>query len=195
MRNLILQVQISVDGFIADKNGKTDWMLWNWGEYWTWDLALQQYQKEVTGSVDTVLLSRKMAEEGFIHHWAAVSEKKDNPQAGFAMDIRKAQKVVLTKTLSQSTWDNTVLAKGDLTEEVTRLKRANGRNIIVYGGATFLSSLIKSGLIDEFHLIINPSVLGSGLRIFHEVSHPLNLTLITSRAYPCGIVVLKYKPV
>lgn len=194
MRNLILQVQLSVDGFIADKNEKSDWMIWNWGEDWTWDAALQQYQNEVTASVDTVLLSRKMAGEGFIHHWAAMSEKKDNPQAGFASDIRKAHKVVFTKTLSQSTWDNTVLAKGDLIEEVNRLKRVNGRNIIAYGGAQFASSLVKSGLVDEFHLIVNPSVLGSGLSIFHEINRPLNLTLITSRAYPCGIVVLKYKP-
>lgn len=194
MRKLILQVQLSVDGFMADKNEKGDWMVWNWGEDWTWDVALQQYQNEVTATVDTVLLSRKMAEEGFIHHWTAMSEKKDNPQAGFARDIRKAHKVVFTKTLSQSTWENTVLAKGDLIEEVTRLKQANGRHIIAYGGAQFASSLVKSGLVDEFHLIINPSVLGIGLSIFHEIRHPLNLALITSRAYPCGIVVLKYKP-
>jgi dihydrofolate reductase len=194
VRNLILQVQMSVDGYIADKNGKTDWMLWNWGDEWTWDAELRKYHNEITASIDCILLSRKMVEgEGFIQHWAAMAEKHDNPQSGFASHINNTRKVVFTKTLKKSEWDNTVLAKGDLAEEVNKLKASDGRNIIAYGGATFVSSLIKSSLVDEFHLILNPSALGSGLAIFNKISSALNLSLTNATPYPCGIVVSQYK--
>ena len=192
MRKLLLQVQMSVDGYMADKNGNTDWMVWNWGDEWNWDGELRTYHNDLTASVDCILLSRKMAEEGFIHHWAMMAEKHDNPQSGFAKKIKEAHKVVFTKTLNQSEWENTVLAKGDLLEEVTTLKNIPGRNIIAYGGATFASSLIASGLVDEFHLIMNPSALGSGLSLFNEIRSTLNLSLMSSTSYTGGIVVLQY---
>ena len=192
MRKLLLQVQMSVDGYMADKNGNTDWMVWNWGDEWNWDGELRKYHNNLTASVDCILLSRKMAEEGFIHHWAMMAEKHDNPQSGFARKIKEAHKVVFTKTLNQSEWENTVLAKGDLLEEVTTLKNIPGRNIIAYGGATFASFLIASGLVDEFHLIMNPSALGGGLSLFNEIRSTLNLSLMSSTSYTGGIVVLTY---
>ena len=192
MRKLILQVQMSVDGYIADKNGKTDWMLWNWGDEWNWDIELRKYFNNITESVDCILLSRKMAEEGFIHHWAIMAGKHDNPQHEFANKIKETSKVVFTETLDKSKWDNTVLAKGHITEEVNKLKNMPGQNIIAYGGATFASSLIKSGLVDEFHFIINPVALGGGLSIFQTMTSTLNLSLVNSTSYTCGIVVLKY---
>jgi dihydrofolate reductase len=193
MRKLILQVQQTVDGFMADKNGKTDWMMWNWGDDWTWDIALQKYFNGVTASVDCVLLSRKMAEEGFIDHWSAMADKHDNPQSGFAHVIKLARKVVFTKTLTQSKWNNTVLARGDLREEVNALKKMPGGNIIAYGGAGFAASLIGSGLVDEYHFIINPAALGSGLSIFNGLGKTLNLSLINAASYSEGMMVLQYK--
>jgi dihydrofolate reductase len=192
MRKLLLQVQMSVDGYIADKNGNTDWMVWNWGDEWNWDVELRKYHNDITASVDCILLSRKMAEEGFIHHWAMMAEKHDTPQSEFAKKIKEAHKVVFTKTLNTSAWENTVLAKGNLLEEVNTLKKTPVRNIIAYGGATFASSLIQSGLVDEFHLLMNPSALGSGLSLFNEIRSTLNLSLLHSTSSTCGIVVLQY---
>jgi dihydrofolate reductase len=100
-----------------------------------------------------------MAVQGFNAHWAAMAQRLDNPQSTFAESLTKADKVVFTKTLARSMWDNTTLAK----DEVLALKRGSGKNIIVFGGAGFASSLIEAGLVDEFHLIINPVVLGAGL--------------------------------
>lgn len=194
MKKLKLQVQMSVDGYIADARGKTDWMVWNWGPEWTWDEALRKYFIDLTGSIDTVLLSRKMAEEGFIGHWARVAENPADPQYGFARIIAAASKVVFTKTLHQSVWPNTRLAQSGLAEEVNALKNQEGKDIIVYGGATFVSSLIEAGLIDEFHLFVNPVALGSGLSIFKDPGHKLNLLLVNNQSFDCGVTVLTYIP-
>jgi len=82
--------------------------------------------------------------------------------------------------------DNTVLAKGDLVEEITNLKRRNGKDIIAYGGATFVSALIKHGLVDEFHLFINPTAIGNGMSIFKELDSKQNLILVKSTSFGCG---------
>ena len=104
------------------------------------------------------------------------------------------KKVIFTKTLEKSEWDNTVLVKGDLVDEITKLKKQDGKDIIAYGGATFVSALIKHGLIDEFHLFINPSAIGKGMSIFKELDSKQNLKLVKSTSFDCGIVVLKYEP-
>jgi dihydrofolate reductase len=104
-------------------------------------------------------------------------------------------KVVFTKTLNKSKWINTDIATGDLTVEVNKLKRKEGKeDIIVYGGALFDSSLIKEGLIDEFHLFVNPAAIGNGMTIFKELNGmQKKFTLIKSITFDCGIVLLHYE--
>src|SRR6185503_3841495 len=145
MRKLKLQVQMTVDGYIAGPNGEMDWMVWNW------DDELKQYTTALTEPVDCIILGRKLA-EGFIPHWAGVAANPDHPEFTAGQKFTDTPKVVFTKTLDKSKWDNTVLAKGDLFDEITTLKKRDGKDIIVYGGAGFVSSLIKEGLIDEFNL-------------------------------------------
>jgi dihydrofolate reductase len=195
MRKLKLQVQLSVDGYMATTAGKTDWLVWNWGAEWTWDNVLRNYFIELTASVDSILLSRKMAEEGFIGHWTKVAKNPGDPQYAFARPIADARKVVFTKTLEKSLWENTELAKGDLVTEINRLKNQEGKDMIVYGGATFVSSLIEAGLIDEFHLFINPAALGSGKALFKGLNSKQILALVSAGSYDCGIVALTYKRV
>ncbi len=185
MRKLKLQVQMSIDGFIAGPNGEMDWMAWNW------DDALKNYVSELTASMDTILLGRKMA-GGFIGHWSNTVSNTEDPSYAFGKIMMDTPKVVFTQTLDRSEWPNTVLAKGGLAEEVKKLKNQEGKDIIVYGGASFDASLIKEGLIDEFHLFINPSIIGNGLSIFKEVTDKQNLKLVKSIAFDCGIVVLHY---
>ena len=177
MRKLKLQVQMSVDGYIAGINGEMDWTARNW------DNELKKYVGEITEPVDCIVLGRKLA-QGFIPHWAS------NPQEEGADKFNNTAKVVFTKTLDKSEWVNTVLAKGDLVDEINKLKKQGGQDIVAYGGATFVSALIKHGLIDEFHLFINPTAIGSGMRIFDGKQ---NLILVKSTAYDCGIVVLHYE--
>lgn len=180
MRKLKLQVQMTVDGYIAGPNGEMDWMVFNW------DNELKKYVTEISESFDCIILGRKLA-QGFIPHWAS------NPEQEGADKFNSTKKFVFTKTIDKSEWDNTILAKGDLVDEITKLKNQNGKDIIVYGGSTFVSALIKKGLVDEFHLFINPTAIGSGLTIFNELDSRQNLTLIKSISFDCGIVVLNYK--
>jgi dihydrofolate reductase len=183
MRKLKLQVQTTIDGYVAGPNGEMDWMTINW------DSELNNYVKEITEPVDCIVLGRKLA-QGFIPHWASNPEGED--AAGIAK-MNNTPKVVFTKTLAKSEWDNTVLAKGDLVDEITRLKKQDGKDIIAYGGATFVSALIKYRLVDEFHLFINPTAIGKGMTIFKELDSKQNLTILKSLAFACGIIVLNYR--
>ena len=181
MRKLKLQVQISVDGYIAGVNGEMDWMVWNW------DDELKKYVTEITEPVECIVLGRKLA-QGFIPHWSS------HPELEGADKMNSTKKVVFTKTLDKSEWDNTLLAKGDIVDEITKLKKQEGKDIIAYGGGSFVSALIKHGLIDEFHLFINPTAIGSGMTIFKELDGKQNLTLVKAASFDCGIVVLNYEP-
>ncbi len=103
-------------------------------------------------------------------------------------------KVVFTKTLQKSQWANTDIATGNLREEIMKLKTQNGKDIIVYGGASLDSSLIKEGLIDDFHLFINPAAIGKGMTIFKDLNNIQKFILVKSIAFDCGIVMLHYEP-
>ncbi len=163
-----------------------DWLVWNW------DDRLKEYVHELTESVDNILLGRKMT-EGFISYWSDVMTKPDHPDYPFAKKMIETPKVVFTKTLNKSKWVNTEIATGDLTDEVNKLKRQEGKkDIIVYGGASFNSSLIKAGLIDEFHLFVNPAAIGDGMTIFKNLNEMEKFSLVKSIAFDCGIVLLHY---
>jgi dihydrofolate reductase len=198
MRKLKLETQVSIDGFIADINGNTDWMKWNWGHDWTWDEELQRYHTELTESVDCILLSRQMAEEGFNAHWQKVTEDPLDTRFRFAKHITDIQKIVFSRTIDRSAqipggWHRTEFANGDFIDVVNQLKKQEGKDIIVYGGSTFVASLIKAGLIDEFHLLVNPVALGQGLPIFNTMDNKQNMELVNAKSYKCGMVLLHYK--
>jgi dihydrofolate reductase len=185
VRTLKLQMQMTVDGCVAGPDGQLDWMTWKW------DDKLKEYVTGLTDSIGTIILGRKMT-DGFVKHWESVAANPDHPEAASGRKFVDTPKVVFTKTLETSPWRNTILAKGDLASEVGKLKaEASGGDIMVYGGATFVSSLIEHRLIDELHLFTNPVAIGSGLRVF---TRGTRLSLTASTAYPCGIVVSTYRP-
>lgn len=185
MRKVKLQMQMSIDGYVARPNGESDWMTWNP------DDQLLQFINSMIDSSDTILLGRKMTDD-FVSHWENVVS--NNPDHLFAKKMVDTPKVVFTKTLDKSTWNNTTLAKGNLADEIANLKKQKGKDIIVYGGAGFVSSLIKEGLIDEYHLIVNPVAIGNGLTIFKALDRMQKFSPIQSKLYPGGKIVLSYKP-
>jgi dihydrofolate reductase len=187
LRKLRLQVQMSVDGCIAGPNGEMDWMVG------LLDDELLKYVSKITESVDTILLGRKMTDV-FISFWLDVMNKPDDPWYAFSKKMIETPKVVFTKTLNKSRWINTDIATGNLIEEVSKIKSQSGRDIVVYGGASFDSSLIKEKLIDEFYLFINPVVIGNGMTIFKDLNEIQKYSLIESKVFESGIVLLRYEP-
>lgn len=187
MRKLKLQVQMSVDGFIAGANGEMDFAVWEW------DDALKQYVTDLTAPVDCIVLGRKLA-EGFIPYWAAVAADPANPEQQDGERFTATAKVVFSRTLAEAPWPNTALATGDLATEINRLKAQPGGDIIAYGGSAFVASLIRHGLIDEYHLFVNPAAIGRGLAIFGELERKQALTLVKATPFACGIVCLHYIP-
>jgi dihydrofolate reductase len=185
MRKLKLQMQLSIDGFVAGPNGEMDWMTWNW------DDGIKQYVTELTDSMDCILLGGHMP-GGFIPYWEAVAANNEDPQQPFGKIMTDTPKVVFTKTMEKSEWNNTVLAKGDIAEEVNALKAQSGKALMAYGGANFVSSLIKHNLIDEYHLFINPTAIGNGMTIFKDLEQKLNLKQVKATPFECGIVALCY---
>jgi len=191
MRKLKLHMNMSLDGYVARPNGELDWMTWDQ------DDKLIEFIHSLIDSSDTILLGRKMT-DGFVNHWEnVVNNKPDSPDFLLAKKMVDTPKVVFTKTLDKSTWNNTTLAKGNLAEEIADLKKSRqggSKDIIVYGGAGFVSSLIKEGLIDEYHLFVNPTAIGNGMTIFKSLDRTQKFSVIQSRFYSCGITVLSYKP-
>lgn len=187
MRKVKLQMQISVDGYVAGPNGELDWMTW------ALDDQLLQFINALTDSSDTILMGRKMT-DGFVNYWEnVVNNQPDSPEYPFARKMVDTPKVVFSKTLDTSRWNNTTLAKGALADEIAQLKEQNGKDIIVYGGAGFVSSLIKEGLIDELNLFVNPVMVSKGMRIYDLLDKRQKLSLIDATPYKSGIVVLCYQ--
>jgi dihydrofolate reductase len=184
MRKLKLQMQVSIDGYVAGPNGEMDWMSWDWGD------DIKTYVTELNQNIDTIVMGRKLA-EGFIPHWTAAAEAPDADD--FTHKMVDLPKVVFSKTITESLWENTVIAD-DLVTEIKKLKETDGGDIITYGGAGVAASLIQAGLVDDYHLFINPAAIGEGMPIFKLLDTKLGLKLVKSQAFEVGIVVVNYQP-
>jgi dihydrofolate reductase len=184
MRKLKLQMQVTVDGYVAGPEGQLDWMTFDM------DPGLLAFINHLTDTSDTILLGRKMT-AGFISYWEHVITQKESPEHNFAQKMVGLPKVVFSRTLQHVEGKNVRVENGDLADAVQQLKRAPGKDIVVYGGATLVSALIEHQLIDEMHLFVNPVAIGNGMRVFKGRT-PLKLA--ASAAYPCGIVVNSYLP-
>lgn len=186
MRKLKLQMQVSVDGFVSTgPNDDQNWVTWALDD-------ISQYVLELFDSVDTIIMGRKLAVD-YIPYWEDVLTKLGDPMHGFAQRIVAAKKIVFTKTLSKSEWNNTELAKENLVDEIRKLKEQNGKDMIVYGGSSFVAALIKERLIDELHFFVNPVALGKGESIFSSLEKFQDLKLIKAIVYNSGIVMLNYE--
>lgn len=184
MRKLKLQMQISADGFVAGPEGQLDWMAPMMDE------RLLSFVNHLTDTSDTILLGRKMS-EGFIKYWEYVITQPNTPEYSFGQKMVNLPKVVFSKTLTRVDGQNVRVENGPLVEAVNQIKRQAGKDIVVYGGATFVRSLIENKLIDELNLFVNPVAIGNGMAVF---SGRTPLKLMASTAYTGGIVVNTYAP-
>jgi len=186
MRKLKLQMQITLDGF--NSTGPNDEQKWV-----TWDLeGIKQYVIDLLDSSDTIIIGRKLAVD-YIPYWEETVKNINDPMYEFATRIVNARKVVFTKTIERSIWNKTELSKGDLADEINELKKQNGKDIIVYGGSSFVAALIKEGLIDEFHFFLNPIAIGSGVSAFEQLKNWQPLDLKKTITCNSGLVILNYE--
>jgi len=183
MRKLKLQVQMTVDGFVAGPEGQLDWMTRNLDE------GVIARIVQLTDSCDTILLGRKMT-DGFIKYWERV--QPESPEYSFARKMVDTPKVVFSKTLTRVAGKNVRVESGELVQAVNQLKGQRGKDVVVYDGATFVSALIEHDLIDELNLFVNPVAIGRGMRIFKDRKA---LRLIGATAYSSGVVVNTYQHV
>jgi dihydrofolate reductase len=185
MRKLKLQMQISIDGMVARQKGPT---------HFNWDEEVRQYSTANLADVDCILLGRKTA-MGFIPHWKSVADNPDHADFRIGKAITDIPKAVFSRILQKSEWPNATVADGKIVDAVNQLKRQTGKELLVYGGTSFVAALIEHNLIDEYHFLVNPVVLGNGQTIFGPLADVLRLTLVTSKPFSCGTVLLCYKPV
>jgi dihydrofolate reductase len=184
MRKLKLQMQVTVDGYVAGPEGQLDWMTFDM------DPGLIAFINHLTDTSDTILLGRKMT-EGFVRYWEHAATQTDSPEYDFAQKMVGLPKVVFSRTVKHVEGKNVQVENRDVVGAVNQLKSQPGKDIIVYGGATFVASLIEQGLIEEMNFFVNPVAIGNGLRVFKGKT-PLKLA--ASKAYPSGIVVNSYLP-
>jgi len=112
----------------------------------------------------------------------------------YARPMNEIPKVVFSKTLERADWPETQIARGDLTEEIIRLKREPGNDLIAYGGASFDQALSRPGVVDEYRLMVQPAALGAGLPLFKDLPAPLHLELIEATTYSTGVAIHVYRP-
>ncbi len=187
MRKLKLQIQMTLDGFVAGPNGENDWVFISGPD----EAGFQKIMELAAGS-DTLLLGRKLSRE-FIGHWEKVADAQpDGPQKTYAQGIVNMRKIVFSRTATSAGGRNVEVENGELAAVVLALKKEPGKDIIVYGGVDFVSSLISLDLIDEYFIIRCPVAIGNGLTIFKEKKI---LKLESSIAFKNGKILNKYLPV
>ncbi|HVS93746.1 MAG TPA: dihydrofolate reductase family protein [Mucilaginibacter sp.] len=192
MRKLKLQMQMTVDGCVAGPNGEQDWVFASGKQD---PEALQQivnFSVDLASGCDTFLIGRKLSQSGFVDYWKNVGENQpDNPWNPFGKLMISHRKIVFSRTGAEINGPNVEVESRDLATIVKELKNQPGKDLLVYGGVEFVSSLVSENLIDEYYLIVNPIAIGSGLSIFKERKL---LQLESSMAFKHGKVLNKYLP-
>lgn len=156
-----------------------------------WDSGMSDFSIDNLKNVDCILHGRKTG-EGFIPYWAEVASTPNDTEYQLGKLFQEIPNAVFSNTLKVSNWDNTTIISGDIKEEIKALKNKNGKDIIVYGGDSFASSLIQHDLVDECYLFVNPAELGNGQQTFNPLKNGLELKLVNCKPFVCGAVLLYY---
>jgi dihydrofolate reductase len=192
---LVLQMQLTLDGYVNAHDPDTQWQVWDWGPVWPWDQPLKDDFNATFAAAGGILLSRKIAAEGYLDHWGGqAAAHPDDADYAFARKVVELPKFVVTNGLRESCWDRTSVVNGPFAEAVVRAKDATEGSLLVFGGTSFAAALLEAGLVDELQLYVNPTAVGSGDSIFSAAATPLRFETLDSRAYECGIVVTRLAP-
>jgi dihydrofolate reductase len=172
MAALVLKMSVSLDGFVAPLDGSTDWVAAGRsddGARWT----LETVSNAAAHLMGAATYAR------WADYWPGAS-------GPFAEPMNEIPKVVFSNSLASANWDETTIATGDLVDAITRLKRVHSEGyLLAQGGARFARSLVATGLIDEYRLVVHPVVLGAGERLFPA---PLTIEPTSTTVFSGGAV-------
>jgi dihydrofolate reductase len=180
MRTVILQMGVSLDGYVAAPGGDLSWGLPPEDE------AVTAWKLDAVRRVGTHIMGR-VTYEAMAAHWPTSTEE-------YAPLMNDIPKVVFSRTLQSAGWPESRIARGELAKEIDTLRREPGGDIMAHGGAAFVQALSQQHLIDEYHLVTRAVALGSGLPLFKDLTAPLPLTLVSATPYPDGTVIQVYRP-
>jgi len=181
MGKLVVQMQVSIDSYVArSRDEDFSWILptldsdyERWGVPAMWAAGFQVMGAE-TG-------------KGLAEHWPTST-------GPYAPAMNEVPKVVFSRSLESLDWQNTSIAKGDLAEEIAKLKAETDKEVLVHCGVRFVHSLIRLGLPEEYHIVTHPVAIGSGLPFFPEMAEPRFFDLVETRPFKGGAVLHVYRP-
>jgi dihydrofolate reductase len=179
---------MSLDGVVEAPGGGEGF------KYGGWSLEINRgeegdkFKLDETLSSEALLLGR-VTYEGFAASWPSRTD-----DAGFADKFNSMPKYVVSSTLAEPEWNNSTVLKGDVVEEVSRLKQEQDGDIVVHGSPQLVQTLLDHDLVDELRLMVFPVVLGSGKRLFGETSDKKPLRLTDTKVVGDGVAILTYQP-
>ncbi len=183
MRKLIYSMSVSLDGFIAGRDGEIDWS--------PPDEELHRFHNQQTRETGVQLCGRRLYE--VMTYWDTAEENPSAPDhvLEFARIWKQTPKIVFSKTL-ESVEGNATLASGSVVDEVAKLKEQPGKDLAV-GGAGLASALVRLNLIDEYRLFVSPVALGGGTPYFPAMDERINLELVETRTFGSRVVYVRYR--
>ena len=177
---------VSLDGVMEDPGGSENFAQGGWSFKISRGDEGDKFKLDETFASEALLLGR-VTYEGFAEAWPS-------REGEFADKFNDMPKYVVSSTLDQPEWNNTTVLKGDVVEEVGKLKQKQDGDIVVHGSARLVQTLIEHDLVDELRLMVYPVVLGSGKRLFGETSDKKPLRLVDSKVVGDGVTIVIYEP-
>jgi dihydrofolate reductase len=189
MGKIVISENISLDGVIQDPTGEEGFRLGGWfGQIGDTDReAWAKVKFDEALSTEALLLGRR-SDEWFAARWAGRSGE-------WADRLNSLPKYVVSSTLVEPRWNNSTVLKGDVVNEVSRLKERVNGDIVVYASGRLVHTLMEHDLVDELRMMVYPLVLGAGHRLFGETSDKKPMRLVDTRTVGDGLALLTYQPV
>ena len=176
---------MTLNGFFKGPNGDLGWHPHNSGD------DEKEYALNNANSAHTLVFGR-ITYQMMAQYWPSPDAASQNPE--MAKSMNSSDKIVFSTTLDQAVWQNTQLIKGDLIEEIKKLKQQPGNDLTILGSGAIVSQLAEAGLIDHYEIMLDPIAIGSGTPVFNGIKKQLHLKLVHSRTFKSGIVLLSYQP-
>jgi len=177
---------VSLDGVMEDPGGAENFEHGGWSFEFNRGDEGDKFKLDETLSSEALLLGR-VTYEGFAEAWPS-------REGEFADKFNTMPKYVVSSTLEEPEWNNSTVLKGDVVEEVAKLRQEQDGDIVVHGSAQLVQTLIEHDLVDELRLMVFPVVLGSGKRLYGETSDKKRLLLVDSKVVGDGVAILTYEP-